>query len=181
MVCRRCCCCAVCGMSVTSNNKVVAVTEGELEYGLFVHQASLPVVDEEKSLEQCGGEWAFLLELLHDVVAQMDEEMERLRQAVAANDPTKFAFHGHSVKSCSLNMHLPALADIGIRTEALGKQLEVEWSAKDQRLLASREPLIQAIGEERRRLEEYIAELQTRVEAEGGDAEADDGYDEGQT
>ena len=167
-------------MSVTSNNKVVAVTSGELDYSLFVHQALLPVVDEEKSLEQCGGEWSFLLELLGDVVAQMDEEMDKLRQATQQNDAVKFAFHGHSVKSCSLNMHLPALADIGIRTEALGKQLEVPWSSKDKRLLDSREPLIQAIGEERRRLEEFVAELQTRLEAEGelGGGGGEDGQDD---
>ena len=155
-------------MSV-SNNKVVAVTSGVVDYSLFAHQRELAICDEAQTLTQCGGEWSFMLELLRDVVEETtNKPLQQLRDAVAANDAKEFHQAAHFIKSAALNLWLPALADISIRAEALGKQLEVPFSAHDQRLLDSRLPLIQGIEEEIARLEAFIPELEARGEQEGG-------------
>ena len=173
-------------MSSISNNKVVAVTEGALDYSLYTHQPELPIADEAQTLVQCGGEWDFMLELLRDVVEETtNKPLQQLRDAVAANNHKEYHQAAHFIKSAALNLWLPALGDISIRAEALGKQLEVPFSANDQRLLDSRLPLIEGIEEEIARLEAYIPELEARGgqegagAAEGAEAEAFDEEDNG--
>ena len=130
-------------------------------------------------LTQCGGDWEFVLELLRDIVVETREKpLIDLRKATTANDHKKFHEAAHFIKSSALNLWLTALVDVAIRAEALGKQLEVPFTANDRRLLDSRSSLIEAIEEEIVRLEEYVPELEARVAVEGDGGGDGEDYDD---
>ena len=166
-------------MSVIGN-KVVAVVDGPLDYALFSHDAGLPVLDEEECIAQMG-EWEFVLELLHDFLSEREQRVRELEAAVASNSPRHYHEAAHALKGAALNLRLPALSDICKRAEALGKQLEVEASRADEKLLAQRIPLIDALQAEFERLVQYLPRVEQLVleqqqqEGDGGMAEGGEG------
>jgi len=151
-----------------TDHKVYAITNGAVDYSLYVAVPNLPLIDAEHSLEQCG-DWTFIAELLQDIVNEREERVAELEAAIETNDPEKFHKSAHAIKGAALNLFLPALVDVSKRTEALGKQLEIEASKNDQRLLASRQPLIQALLTEYQRIEEFIPEAQQLADEEAAE------------
>ena len=158
--------------SGSGEHKVAAVTDGSLDYALFVYSPSLPVVDEASMLEQCGDDWEFVVEILQDVMNERAARVAELQAALQAGQHTDFHKAAHAIKGVALNLHLPALVDVSKKAELLGKQLLV--SPADRRLLDSRAPLIAALHTEYARLELYIQTAKERADAAGGGEDGDD-------
>ena len=154
----------------------MAAVRGPLDYSLFAPSPSLPVINEDAALDQCG-DWSFIAELLTDMMEERAFRVDELQSAMEAREHTKFHKAAHAIKGAALNLHLPALVDVSKKSELLGKQLEV--SGDDVRLLQCRQPLIAALQSEYDRLQQYIPTAQQKADAEseGGGADgADDAY-----
>jgi len=157
-----------------NEHKVMATTDGPIDYSAFTPTPDLPVIDEGAALEQCC-DWEFVSELLVDVINERTERIDDLTAALETNDHGRFHRAAHALKGAALNLYLTALVDVCKKSELLGKQLEVGGAyAVDGRLLAARAPLIRHLETEYARLEAYIPTAQQHAADErGDDADAD--------
>lgn len=125
-----------------------------------------PVIDEEGVLEQCG-DWAFVVELLDDILNDKDQMVDDLQSAVDSNDHVKFYKTAHALKGAALNLHLPGIVDVSKAAEMLGKELEKQGGT-DQAMLDERQGHVDQLKVEYKRLEDYMPEARANAEAEGG-------------
>jgi len=160
-------------------HKVIATTDGPIDYDAFAPTADLPVIDESAALEQCC-DWEFVSELLVDVINERRERLDELSAAMETNDHSRFNKAAHALKGAALNLYLIALVDVCKKSELLGKQLEVGGRyAVDGRLLSARAPLIRHLEIEYGRLEDYIPTAQQHAaEARGGENVDGDEYED---
>jgi len=167
-----------------ADHKVIATTDGPIDFDSFTPTMGLPVIDESAALEQCC-DWEFVSELLVDVINERRDRIDELTAAMETNDHTRFHKAAHALKGAALNLYLIALVDVCKKSELLGKQLEVGGKyAADGRLLSARRPLIRHLEVEYGRLEDYIPTAQQHAaDARGSDnvdgGEYDDEYDDG--
>lgn len=148
----------------------------------FLTTSSLALDQQEDGcLEQCG-DWAFVAELVQDVLADHQKTINDLKSALDADDHSvrrplsnrvphfpscvnqSFSKVAHSVKGAALNLHLTALAQASKTAEMLGKQLV--QTPTDAALLAQRQSSIDAMDHEYSRLQDLLPEIQALAEEE---------------
>lgn len=130
----------------------------------------LPIVDDEKALEQCQ-EWSFFVELIEDVFKERESTLNQLEATIVANDHLQFQREAHALKGAALNLHLPALVDISKKAEIVGKQLVVTPQA--QEYLDARRPMLEHLVREYKRLEDVLPIYREKAENELGEEEGE--------
>jgi HPt (histidine-containing phosphotransfer) domain-containing protein len=156
-----------------------------LPLSTFEYTPNMPVIDPEKSLEQCM-EWEFVVELLNDILADEENIISQLNQAIQDNSNEHFHKAAHALKGAALNLHLPGLVDISRKTELLGKQLEdaLKSGVVPQAQLADhqehRKACVGHMQTEYKRLKDYMPEVNKLAEEEAGQLheEEEDGEEE---
>ena len=142
---------------------------------MIMSTTALPIIDEVAALAQCG-DWAFVAELLLDILAEGQAAMSIVQAACISRDATKYRQTAHAIKSSAMSLHLPALSQVSQRAEEMGQQIERETAAHRQIYLL-RAPL-HSMHSELDRLRGYIPVAQARVRLEqqsGGTSRIVDG------
>ena len=148
--------------SLLPNHKPSAYAYVDL-HAMMTSTTALPIIDEAAALEQCG-DWAFVAELLLDILAEGQAAMSVLQAACISRDATKYRRAAHAIKSSAMSVHLPALSQVSQHAEEMGQQMERETDARRQLYLLLA-PL-SSLRTELDRLREYIPVAQARVQLE---------------
>jgi len=138
-----------------------------------------PVISPEDALAQCG-DWSFIVELLNDMLQEESTNLEGLKQAIATDNHKAYSEIAHGIKGAALNMHLPGLADVSKYAEFLGKDLldgKINADKKEE-LLKQREPCVQALAHEYKRLAAFIPEAQQKADEEAAGGGEEEDYDD---
>eukprot|EP00823_Brevimastigomonas_motovehiculus_P004194 TRINITY_DN26_c0_g1_i1.p1 TRINITY_DN26_c0_g1~~TRINITY_DN26_c0_g1_i1.p1 ORF type:complete len:140 (-),score=33.75 TRINITY_DN26_c0_g1_i1:676-1095(-) len=118
----------------------------------------LKVIEEDKALEQCGGDATFLTELLEEVLKDKEKIVKELSAAMDKNDHKAFSETAHSVKGAALNLYLPGLSTVAKTAEFCGKALMADPKKTDE--LNQRSGLIKKLVDEYARLDSYLHKKQ---------------------
>ena len=78
------------------------------------------LLDYEKALQRIGGDDEFLIELLSDLVNQVDDSLESLRQAINDNNYENLKTLSHGLKGAAANLNVNRLAAHLLELEDLG-------------------------------------------------------------
>jgi two-component system, sensor histidine kinase and response regulator len=99
-----------------------------------------------KALERIGGDAEFLIELLTDLVNQVDENMENLKQAIINNDYENLKTLSHSLKGASANLNVTRLASHFLELEDMSSVNKTEGAIE----------LLDRVAVDRNELEKFI-------------------------
>jgi len=117
------------------------------------------------------------VEIIQDVMNERDALIASLMQATEQDDHNEYQKRAHALKGAALNLHFPALVDITVKAELVGKQLMLTPHAQD--FLNIRLPIIQHLQEEYDRLASTLPEYQKKAEEEDDEEGVDMGMDMG--
>lgn len=149
----------------------------------------LPIINEEKCLEQCG-DFEFAVELIGEFLSdQAESAVEKIGKAIKANDHAGFMGESHSVKGVARNLYLTALSTVTTEMDSIGKILSAHYKAEAEKVspcpcgackngwkiddvLAARDPLLGELCVEIDRLKKHLPHLEELAEEE--DEEDDD-------
>ena len=106
----------------------------------------LELLNYNKALERIGGDAEFLAELLTDLVHQVDDNMEILKQAVINNDYENLKTLSHSLKGASANLNVTRLAAHFLQLEDLGTGHNTEGAFE----------LLHLVSLDRNKLEQFL-------------------------
>jgi len=84
------------------------------------------LLDYNKALHRIGGDAEFLIELLTDLVNQVDDSLDRLKQAVSSNDYEDLITLSHNLKGASANLNVTRLASHFLELEDLGMEKKTD-------------------------------------------------------
>lgn len=105
-----------------------------------------PLFDYNKALERLGGDGEFLNELLTDLVIQIDENIENLRQAIKNKNYKDLKTLSHSLKGASANLNVSRMATHFLQLEDLGAGNNTEGAID----------LLDQVTEDRNELEQFL-------------------------
>jgi len=77
------------------------------------------LLDYKKALERIGGDTEFLIELLTDLVNQVDNSLDSLKQAIINNDFENLKTLSHGLKGASANLNVTRMASHFLELEDL--------------------------------------------------------------
>jgi len=104
------------------------------------------LLDYKKALERIGGDAEFLIELLTDLVNQVDDNLERIKQAIVNNDFENLKTLSHGLKGASANLNVTRMATHFLELEDLGTENNTEGATD----------LLNLVAKDRDELEQFI-------------------------
>lgn len=99
-----------------------------------------------QALERVGGDTEFLIELLTDLVHQVDDNLETLKQAIINNDYENLKSLSHGLKGASANLNVTRMASRFLELEDLGSENKTDGAID----------LINMLSKDRDELQEFI-------------------------
>ncbi len=93
--------------------------------------ASVEGLDPETALRNTGGEESLLREVLQDIAAECDGDIETMRTALAAGDLKDYAYTAHAVKGLMATIGYPALSERAKRHEFAAKDGDISFLQQD--------------------------------------------------
>lgn len=104
------------------------------------------LIDFKQALKRLGGDEEFLNELLAELITQVDDSFEDLKQAIANKDYLNLKNLSHSLKGASANLNVSRMASHFLELEDLGLENKTD-GAND---------LLSLVTEDRNELEEFL-------------------------
>jgi len=102
--------------------------------------------DYHLALERLGGDEPFLNELLLELIEQVDDTLDSIKQAIAKEDYENLKTLAHSLKGASANLNVSRMASHFLQLEGLGLENSIE-GAMD---------LIELVSKDRNELEAFL-------------------------
>ncbi|MCR5120395.1 MAG: response regulator [Lachnospiraceae bacterium] len=87
--------------------------------------------DYDVALRHCGGEEAFLEEIILDIVSECDERSERMRTSLRDKDLKAYAIDAHSLKSSMATIGFAAFSERAKKHEFAGKEGNAAFIEED--------------------------------------------------
>jgi HPt (histidine-containing phosphotransfer) domain-containing protein len=84
------------------------------------------LLDYREALDRLGGDEEFLKELLAELITQVDDNLDGLREAVRSKNYSNLKTLSHSLKGASANLNVTRMAEHLFELENLGASLSVE-------------------------------------------------------
>ena len=79
-----------------------------------------PLINYNEALDRLGGDKDFLNELLHELVEQVEQNLNFLKKAIEQQDFQNIKTLSHSLKGASANLNVNRLATHFLKLENLG-------------------------------------------------------------
>lgn len=85
--------------------------------------------DYQLALERLGGDEPFLNELLLELIEQVDDTLDTIRQAIANEDYENLKTLAHNLKGASANLNVSRMASHFLQLEGLGLENTIEGAS----------------------------------------------------
>ena len=105
--------------------------------------------DYNLALERLGGDEQFLNELLMDLIEQIDDTLDNIKQAIAEEDFDNLKTLSHSLKGASANLNVSRMASHFLQLEGLGMENTVDGASD----------LIELVTKDRNDLEAFLNQM----------------------
>lgn len=105
--------------------------------------------DYNLALERLGGDEQFLNELLMDLIEQIDDTLDNIKQAIAEEDFENLKTLSHSLKGASANLNVSRMASHFLQLEGLGMENTVDGASD----------LIELVTKDRNDLEAFLNQM----------------------
>jgi len=107
------------------------------------------LIDFDKALQRIGGDAEFLKELLTDLMEQIDDNIEILKQTIQSNDYENLKSLAHGLKGVSANLNVDRIAK---------HFLQLEQQAEEKNTAGATD-LLELIIQDRKELQQFTSNI----------------------
>ena len=107
---------------------------------------SRKLLDYQEALVRLGGDEEFLNELLHELLIQIDQNFDEIKEAIESKNFEELKALSHSLKGASANLNVTRIANHFLNLEDLGNSNSIEGASD----------ILELVGEDRNELEVFL-------------------------